>query len=199
MNESALRLFIGVEVSIDCANLLRKVAADLGETISAASWVAPSRYHVTLKYLGWTAPEVVFAIRDRVAPLLAGRREFRFVVRGLGAFPSAEKARVLWAGIHESGALGEIASELDEELESLGFAREKRPFAPHVTLARLREVADLTPAVVGSEQEYSTCRVQSVCLYESTVNSDGSGYPVKVRWELKPAKRQRSDLEQRDT
>ena len=57
----------------------------------------------------------------------------------LGAFPSVRRARVVWAGLDDpTHRLAGVAGSVGDEMERIGFAREKRAFAPHVTLARLR-------------------------------------------------------------
>ena len=96
----AKRLFIGVNLSIAST---RRVAEALERMRRAAaegrgpkvSWVPPANLHVTLKFLGWTRPEAVAAIRDRVAAGVAGRRGFEIEAVGMGAFPGPAAARVL--------------------------------------------------------------------------------------------------------
>jgi 2'-5' RNA ligase len=62
-------------------------------------------------------------------------------IAGLGAFPKASRARVVWAGIVDRSATGELAAladRLETEIRGLGFPPEARAFAPHVTIARTR-------------------------------------------------------------
>jgi 2'-5' RNA ligase len=60
-------------------------------------------------------------------------------VEGAGAFPPRGLPRVLWLGIADSqGALARLQKCLEDECAAEGFAREERPFSPHLTLARIR-------------------------------------------------------------
>src|SRR5258705_11003161 len=68
---------------------------------------------------------------------------FRFELGGVGAFPPRGAPRALWIGV-KSGAehVIQVQSLLAGRLgrlEGVGIERERRPFIPHLTLARWRE------------------------------------------------------------
>lgn len=187
-----IRLFLGVKVSMatiralsETAEQLRRAAYEAGYQIR---WVAPATYHITLAFLGWTQPEAVELIYDRLQPRLASMPSFEFTTIGLGAFPSAKHARVIWAGVDDPrGQLTALASAIADELEPAGFAREKRPFHAHVTLGRVKRVDDVSSLVEErggrserAEQNFRTTRVNSVALFESTMKSSGSEYTVRA-------------------
>jgi 2'-5' RNA ligase len=200
----ALRLFIGARVSLATVRSLEEAVQVMRRSSERVRlrWVAPASYHITLKFLGWTRPEVAFAVRDRMAAALAGQRGFELETRGLGAFPSPERARVLWAGVDEAGGarLTELARRVEGTAEELGFAREDRPFHPHVTLARLAAPSDVR-GVIGCcpEQMFRLSWVDSVVLFESHMKSTGSEYDEKTRWPLevdsKPSRRHTGPVE----
>jgi len=186
----AHRLFVGVRVSLATVQALDEAVHEMRRTWSGerrVRWVSPASYHVTLKFLGWTRPEVAFALRDRLATATAGLRAFELETRRVGAFPGLERARVLWAGVDEVGAarLGELAGRVERAAEELGFAREERAFHPHVTLARLPSPIDVRELVSRcSEQMFRLSWVDSVVLFESKMKSSGSEYEEKARWPL---------------
>jgi 2'-5' RNA ligase len=202
----ALRLFIGVRVSLatvraldEAVQAMRRGAA--GER-AQLKWVAPASYHITLKFLGWARPEVAFAVRDRVAAAVAGQRAFELDARGLGAFPSLERARVLWAGVDEAGGarLIDLAGRIERAAEELGFAREQRAFHAHVTLARLRSPGDVRSLLAACpEQVFRNSWIDSVVLFQSHMKSSGSEYEEKARWSLegdsKPSRRHTGPVE----
>jgi 2'-5' RNA ligase len=70
-SSASQNLFIGVPVSMRSLRAVANAASEMKERSAQSKidfrWVAPARYHVTLKYLGWTKNEVVPAIRDEVA------------------------------------------------------------------------------------------------------------------------------------
>ena len=181
--EKAHRLFVGVPVSLEVVRELTDVARRLRRDVEAEGarvrWVAPATYHVTLAFLGWTRPEAVDAIRDAVRASALGREPFRFVARGIGAFPSAKKARVLWAGVDDArGGLTELAHAVEGCLRPLGFEPDRRGFHPHVTLGRVKTgSADLETLLERfSAHVFSETRVDSVVLYESVMKTEGSEY-----------------------
>ena len=202
-----LRLFVGVEVSMaavadlaDAASAMRAAAESSGAHVR---WVAPSRYHVTLKFIGWARRDALAAIGDSLARAFVGVSGFDFKARGVGAFPKSSKARVIWAGAHDpSGNLARLASAADEALALIGIAADTRPFHPHVTLGRVKGFADVDNVLLPwSEQEFSNTRVDAVTLYESTVKTGSSDYVRVAEFRLesasKRAKRQTESLKRR--
>ena len=186
------RLFLGVRVSVHTANALAQCAENLARRARDAKvdikWVAPSNYHVTLKFLGATRDETVGAVRDAVTDALAGMQRFAFRCARLGAFPSIERANVLWAGIEDHAALGECAKRIDLATAKLGFAPEGRSFHAHVTLGRVRETRPLREVVLPMhEQMFSDTRIDAVTLFESETKPSGSVYRELHRIAFKPA------------
>jgi 2'-5' RNA ligase len=94
---------------------------------------------------------------------------------GLGAFPNARRARVLWAGLDDAdGRLVRLASSLDEALRR-EFAPEKRAFTPHLTLARFEPpsvLGDLDPAIQLGEPFV----VERIVLYRSHLRRPAPRY-----------------------
>jgi len=190
-----MRLFIGVRISMES---VAAVSAAVERMRDAAErervrvrWVAPASYHVTLKFLGEARPEVVPAVRDAVGEALDGMPAFSFAARGAGAFPSLERARVMWIGVDDpEGHLSRLAGACDDALEPLGFRREARAFHPHVTIGRLKQVAPVESVVLGcTEQGYSETRATEVTLFESVMKSGGSEYHVRAQWPLRQTSR----------
>ena len=185
-----MRLFLGIRVSLDTAAQLAAACKELRRHAAASGlkWVAPASYHVTLKFLGWTRADAVEAIRDGLDRELGGITEFALTTRGLGAFPTGARARVLWAGIEDGGRIAPIVDKIETAMEEIGYPREKRPFHAHVTLARAREVANLEAMLVPSaEQNFSETFVDSVVLFESVMKPSGSEYSVVTEWKLEPS------------
>lgn len=188
---AAKRLFIGVRVSVQTANALAQTCESLARRTKDAGidvkWVAPVNYHATLKFLGWTREDAIGAVRDALERVVVGVTPLKFRTARLGAFPSLEKASVLWAGV-EGGVLDQLASRVDQAMAGIGFAAETRPFHGHVTLGRLRETRPLKDVVLPlSEQMFSDTRVDGVTLFESETKSSGSVYKEIHRVSFKPA------------
>src|SRR5262249_60776699 len=69
---------------------------------------------------------------------------FEVAWQGLGAFPPEGPLRVIWVGAGRGrDAVLELEHMVSARLEPLGFEQEARPYAPHLTLARVREAGGL--------------------------------------------------------
>ena len=134
--------------------------------------------HITLVFIGEVSD-------DRAAPLIEMMRDviphppFRFELGGIGAFPPRGAPRALWIGV-KSGAehVIQVQSLLAGRLEGVGVERERRPFTPHLTLARWRESrpSDRPQTSATSPPTIARVDVNTVTLFQSRVSSAGSTY-----------------------
>jgi len=179
------RLFVGVRVSVATANALASASETLARRAHDArqDWrfVAPASFHITLRFLGWTRVDAIGPLRDALAAAVAGTDRITFRASRIGAFPALDKASVVWAGLDEQGAaaIGALAARVAAACAGLGFAApaEPHPFHPHITLARLRDLASAKEVVLPiSEQMFGESKVHEVILYESDTKSAGSVY-----------------------
>jgi len=188
-----LRLFVGARVSMavvaDLSGAAETLARRAQQSNLRVRWVAPATYHVTLKFLGWARPDAVGAIGDALRRACTGVAPFSFRTERLGAFPSPERATVVWAGVDDRGGhLTRLAEAIDKETAALGFDRERRRFHAHVTLGRVREPSDVSQALLPlSEQVFSETKVAEVVLFESIMKSSGSEYSAVLRIPLETA------------
>ena len=111
----------------------------------------------------------------------AGVARFDLDIKGLGAFPSLARPRVIWAGVGEGGgALAALAGRVAGGLARVGVPLEERPFSPHVTLARIREprrAPDLAVMLAaGAGREFGTVTIERVCLMRSDLSPRGARY-----------------------
>lgn len=138
-------------------------------------WARPENVHLTLKFLGDVREEALDGLSAALGEICAGHTPFDAALAGLGAFPSARRARVLWAGVGAgSDRLRSLAADIDAALAPLGFEREKRPYIPHLTLGRVRG----QPASfdLPSSIEDLGFRVRHVELMESALTAEGAIY-----------------------
>lgn len=177
MNGARLRLFLALDLPEAHRERAGEVAQDLRARGWDARWVAPGNHHVTLRFLGATDGATLPALRDAVAAAARGHPTPVLVLRGLGAFPSPRRARVVWAGVHDQGGnLPELAGALGRALEPLGWAPEARPFAAHLTLARLRVPRSVEPLPADPFRGLEPARVAEVVLYRSKLHPSGARY-----------------------
>lgn len=138
-----VRTFIAIGLPAEVRNSLARCQEMLGAAAARyAKWVNPEGIHLTLKFLGnvddFKLPDLAEALRRSVS----GLPSFRLSTGALGSFPSPRNPRVVWVGLEgDLEALQTLHRAMEEALTPLGFPPEGRDFAPHLTLARLRETA----------------------------------------------------------
>ena len=148
-----LRLFVAVEVPEEVRSALADAVAPIRERFPKARWVPPQNQHVTMKFLASTYPRLVEWVTETVADVALDQPSFMTRVEGLGAFPNARRARVLWAGLDDAGErLARLAAGLDGAL-AREFTPEKREFTPHLTVARFDPSVRVDPLEVRYESE----------------------------------------------
>lgn len=180
-----IRSFVAIELPEEAKKGLARLRKQLErDEHKFAKWVDPGGIHLTLKFLGNIPSKRVTEITEAMGKAVQGISPFRLEISGLGAFPSLKQARVLWVGIGgELDQLSTLQQNIDSVLAALGFAREERPFVPHLTLARVREGASLPERrsfgeLVGSaafEDKYPI-EVEAVRLMRSQLMPAGALY-----------------------
>lgn len=125
-------------------DLKRELAPDLAGPVRI-SWLQPASMHLTLKFLGEIEERFVGPLRDAIDRAVGGHRAIRVPLERIGAFPRPGEPRVLWIGpsaawkrSEDAGRANALHQAVDVVCASLGFAREDRPFSPHLTLARIK-------------------------------------------------------------
>ena len=182
----SLRLFVAVELPLDVKRALESTIASLRTALTsdAMRWVRVESIHVTLKFLGSVAPERVGAIEAALRETTAVVSPFEMGPRGIGSFGGSGGLRVVWVGIEgETEQLASLTERVEAAMEPLGFARERRPFAAHLTLARVREDASLDErsrvyALLAhlAPPALPSFRVDHVSLMQSTLSRGGATY-----------------------
>ncbi len=140
-NSEQIRSFIAIELPQNVKNGLAQLRNELERAEHPfVKWVAPEGVHLTLKFLGNIPFKQVAEITKAIEAASKGISPFHLEISGLGGFPNLKQPRVLWVGIGgEIDKLVSLQQNIDLALALLGFAKEERPFVPHLTLARIRQ------------------------------------------------------------
>jgi RNA 2',3'-cyclic 3'-phosphodiesterase len=178
-----VRLFIAVPLPPE---LTDRAAALLPAALPGLKRVRPELMHVTLAFLGWVPDEQLHAVDEAARAAAAGHRAFELSFAGAGRFPPSGWPGVVWVGIGEGAEpLAALAASVAVELRGRALKLDDRPFAPHVTLARLREdasgpeartVAAAVDAVVVPDLR---TRVDRIAVVESVLSPKGPRYTVR--------------------
>jgi len=122
-------------------------------------------------------------------------RSFELSVTKLGAFPNLRQIQIVWVGMDgEIKGLNQLQQEIEQAISPLGFPAEKRAFAPHLSLARVRDTASLTERqsigdllVKTSLTTPLNMTVSSVSLIQSQLTPRGSIYTTLHESSLIPS------------
>ena len=181
--EGRQRLFVAVPLPAGLGDLVRHVQEAL-PPVRGLRLLGPEQWQVTLAFIGEVGAvkaETALRVVESVPEGMGGEATVeRFLM-----LPSASRTRVVTLELgDEQGVVRRLFEAVMGGLEAGGvMQREKRPFRPHITIARLR-----TPAAVRPRYESERARfaVESVCLYESTLRREGAVYTVVCRRALQP-------------
>jgi len=143
-------------------------------------WARPEASHLTLQFLGNVDRERMLGLVPALGAAIAAHRVGTVALRGVGAFPSARRARVVWLGVTDgAAALADLADALRGVTEApLGIPPDAKAFTPHVTLGRVRvpaRGADLAAAVAAcATSEAGAWTPEAVVLFESRLHPKGA-------------------------
>lgn len=145
-----MRLFVGVEVPDEVAAQLEAVVAPLRPARSDLRWTSREAWHLTLAFLGEVDEPAVERLTPRLGRAAARHPCLTLSLGGGGAFPTPQRARVLWTGVQgDLRGLAALAASVGAGARRAGAppANEGRGFRPHLTLARCRAPADVRALV----------------------------------------------------
>jgi RNA 2',3'-cyclic 3'-phosphodiesterase len=190
LSEGRIRSFISIDLEdqqilsrvISILSSLQGIGGDLKS-------VERENIHLTLKFLGnVSAPrlgEVKSSLRQLAFPA------FNAEIQGVGAFPNLKHMNVIWVGVEEGWSqVEQIYEQVEKLLSGLGFAKETRPFSPHITIARVRsgrkrdEIANFLQHL--SDESFGTITVDKVRLKQSILSGSGPKYSTLLEVPSQP-------------
>ncbi|MFN3485621.1 MAG: RNA 2',3'-cyclic phosphodiesterase [Planctomycetota bacterium] len=121
------------------------------------------------------------SLRSLLAAEIGRRPRPRLVYAGLGTFPERGAPRIVWAGCAgDAAALADLAAAIERAAQTVGVPPERRPFAAHLTLGRVRSprgAAALRAAIERhARAEFGTDEPAAAVLYRSTLTPSGPVY-----------------------
>jgi 2'-5' RNA ligase len=181
-----MRVFVGIEVGDEIRRRAERVVSDLRQRVGAhldARWVPLDNFHLTVRFVGHVpddrAPAVIAALAQ---PLSVPPFEIEF--NGCGRFPLRGGPRALWIGLSRGlAALTQLHVEFNRRAAPFGYPPEDRPFAAHLTLARIKDARGSQGRLVDEALsriavQSVTQRVEHVTVFESRLSPKGAQYAV---------------------
>jgi RNA 2',3'-cyclic 3'-phosphodiesterase len=125
---------------------LGELIAYAARELPALRWVDVAGIHLTLAFLGGLDDDRLALAMEATQAAAEDVPAFTYSVTGMGTFGSPLQPRVIWMGVQDhpspyvQGSPLQLAHRaLNRELERRQFEIEKRPFSPHLTLARVKQ------------------------------------------------------------
>ena len=186
------RTFLALPIPPDRADKLQRLQGLVAPAFPGARWVEPSKFHVTLAFLGDVPDEDLAPLCRAVSSAVEGFAPMTLAIEGLGVFPDPTRPRVVWAGLKSKdlGALAEIQEAAVRAAGEVGYPPEDDRFSPHVTLGRLKPgrgpSGDCTPILRHHERwKGGAFAVTEVVTYASQFLADGPAYVALGRAPLR--------------
>jgi 2'-5' RNA ligase len=174
-----VRAFVALEISGKVAESLAQAQKELEATGADLKLVERENLHLNLKFLGEISEGQASEVKSRLARLSLKGADV--AIRGVGAFPTPSRPRVVWAGVarEDENLVVPIAEFVITALEGIG-ERDERPFRPHITLGRVRtgrNMRELVEALRRNEdREFGTAGVRAVKFKSSALTPTGPIY-----------------------
>ena len=190
-----MRLFVAVELPEPVAAAAAAISADLRQRVerqapnARLTWVAGDRMHVTVRFIG----EVDDSQGQAIASVLGDPlQSVAFLLRlgRAGAFPPRGAPRVIWLDFAEGlDSLQRVEQEVSARLAHVGLPGEAKPFAAHITLARVRDPKGLRAGWLEAVRipPNAAGTVGAITLFESRLSSKGPTYTALQRTPLRRA------------
>ena len=167
-------------VAIDLPEPTRQLLAGIDPHIRGVRWVDPAQMHLTLSFFGDVPDDIDLALREKLNAIEFGA--FFLSIVGVGAFSAKGGPKIVWIGVGKAHPhLFQIHKRVQEAALAAGLEPELRPWHPHITIARCRDVSAQSLRKflqLNAEFDAGMIRVQDFHLYSSKLTPAG---PIHTR------------------
>jgi len=173
---SLVRAFLAIPLPRTLHEAVSCLQRDLHFHVPGVRWTRPENLHLTLQFFGDTQQETLEKIKVSMLSVRGCEQAFSLEVKGLGAFPSRRRPRVIWLDLEPKEQLRRLRGDCLQALNAAGVATESRPYSPHLTIGRLRQQQqDLTGLCNSLAQiPIGHLQVDRLVLFESRLHPTGA-------------------------
>ncbi len=183
-----MRLFTAVELNHEATQELLRLQQEAKKQFISRKWQTPERMHLTLHFLGELSATQADTVKQELRLAAASCQPFELCLTDIGAFPSLQRPRVLWAGIDEQdNCLSTLQRTLSTRLQEKQLYEEERRYSPHITLARnvsVKNEASAHDPLLRVQPVRWT--VHELTLFRSTLTKEGPLYVVIEKYPFIP-------------
>ena len=153
------------------------------------NWISHGNLHLTIRFIGETSENRIPAIINAMENAAKRVIPYGSRIAKIGLFGSSYQPRVIWAGWNDEGHTLALHEQLKSELQKAGFPADRQNFVPHLTLGRIRHIADKRffskQIATMSEREFGNVFNNRLILFESILKPSGPEYRELHLSELK--------------
>lgn len=181
-----MRAFFAIDLPTEHHDSIRDTLKNLRKIpqFNHVRWVKPENLHITLRFLGDINNEQYECIVEQTKIALQNFSNFTITLSSILLFPSAKKPHVLILKTEPLNILTPLALLLDKIAINCGIPGENRPFAPHLTLARLPPKKHLE--LDNSKTPNISFAANTVKLIQSELTDKGAIYTTLQSFVLTP-------------
>jgi 2'-5' RNA ligase len=167
-------------VAIDLPESTRQLLSALDPHIRGVRWIDPAQIHLTLSFFGDVPDETNLALREKLGAIEFGA--FFLPIVGVGTFSAKGAPKVIWTGLGKAHPhLFQIHKRVQEAALAVGIEPDLRPWHPHITIARCRNVSAQSLRnflKTNTEFDAGMVHVEAFHLYSSNLTQVG---PIHTR------------------
>jgi len=184
------RTFLALELPDAVKAVLRRRIERLAHALPEIRFVDVAGLHLTFAFLGELDDARLAAATEAAEVAASAHAPCTLRLATIGAFGSARAPRVIWVGLAgEVARLRALQSTVADALEARGFTREARPFAPHLTLARIKKpLSDAALTALARAQSEAapdaTWKADAISVMKSELVRPTARYTALSRWPL---------------
>lgn len=183
-----MRCFLAVVVPEEVRREVDRVLQGLRPRIPRARFVPTGSLHLTLHFFENLGEEQVWQAGESAREGTGQVEPFEVAFQGIGVFPDPARPRVLWMGLERGGwQMEALQGAIGDRLRRRGLPVEARPYAPHLTLARLSGPStDLVRVLAGEDlRRTRPFLVRDVVLFESRLSPRGAQHLPRLSFPLR--------------
>jgi RNA 2',3'-cyclic 3'-phosphodiesterase len=186
-----IRTFIAFDIPTEIREHISTFTEKLRKSHADVKWVNAKNIHITLKFLGDVAENLISEVANQVNDSIEAIKPFEIQIIGSGAFPNYKKPRIIWIGAQSpNNLLQSVASSLETNLAQLGFDKEDRPYAPHLTIGRVKSLSGIHDVVnqLQENENYDFGKYLSneIIVMRSDLKPSGPIYTPLQKINIKP-------------
>jgi len=179
-SKTKIRAFIAAPLPGNLKRDVDKLIVELKPLASGVTWVKAENLHFTLRFLGDIEADSVPRLRQALESGVKGFSPININLAGLGCFPNMHRPRVIWvAASGETEKMKELAGTVEAACKLAGFGPADKPFAPHLTIGRVKFPGGLAPLLEkleGAHFETEQFVVDRIVIYKSDLTPRGPIY-----------------------